>query len=283
MITPAQPAAAAVVQFHRTAGGHLAARLDGYCMMAVPDKAGFAVLGAYSIDRAPEAWTRGDFYILGKTVESEDAFIAHAHELAQDNIDRAALHRTEVTFLGDTPWGPAQVSTRYGEGVVFHSTAGHGGFDLDESARAMVDPRWGVTGRFFEEDADWAIVAVTFPDLFTIYERKCADRSLRNWHPDGYEAVTGIELKPGESWVKDETRFRTLHARDWIVISAVTSEHQPGFVECVATRGARRGNAPERRFLVPSDEYRPGPFGFVIDEARHAAYDGPSSFIGDRR
>ena len=37
----------------------------------------------------------------------------------------------------------------------------------------------------------------------------------------------------------------------------------------------------ERRFLVASNEYAGrGRFGFVIDLARHAEYDGPSSFIG---
>ena len=54
-------------------------------------------------------------------------------------------------------------------------------------------------------------------------------------------------------------------------------------METVATLGGRRGvGAEERRFLVPADEYRAGLFGFVIDEARHAVYDGPSSFIGWR-
>ncbi|MBM3551942.1 MAG: hypothetical protein FJX45_09280 [Alphaproteobacteria bacterium] len=36
----------------------------------------------------------------------------------------------------------------------------------------------------------------------------------------------------------------------------------------------------ERRFLVPEAEYDPGRHGFVIDPARHEAYDGPSSFAG---
>ena len=44
-----------------------------------------------------------------------------------------------------------------------------------------------------------------------------------------------------------------------------------------------RGLADERRFLVASAEYEIGPFGFVIDPLRHAAYDGPSDFIGWRR
>ena len=73
------------------------------------------------------------------------------------------------------------------------------------------------------------------------------------------------------------------HFLGWVVISAIYSDHHPGFTEVVATRGGRRDPAAEeRRFLVPAAEYRVGPFGFVIDEARHAVYDGPSSFIGWR-
>ena len=52
--------------------------------------------------------------------------------------------------------------------------------------------------------------------------------------------------------------------------------------ECVATLGGDRRAAEQRRDLVPSDEYRPGRFGFVIDDARHRLYDGPSNFVGWR-
>ncbi len=66
-----------------------------------------------------------------------------------------------------------------------------------------------------------------------------------------------------------------------MVISAIYSDHQPDFTEVIATRGGRRDpQAEERRFFVPSREYKVVRFGFVIDEARHAVYDGPSSFIG---
>jgi ParB family chromosome partitioning protein len=71
------------------------------------------------------------------------------------------------------------------------------------------------------------------------------------------------------------------HATDWIVVSAITSEQQNGFVECIATPGGKRDKAiEERRFLVPADEYDIGRFGFVIDPDCHAVYAGPSSFVG---
>ena len=65
------------------------------------------------------------------------------------------------------------------------------------------------------------------------------------------------------------------------MISAITSKHVVGFAEVIATPGGKRGvGTEERRFLVPSDEYRVGRFGFVIDPARHDVYGGESDFIG---
>lgn len=87
-------------------------------------------------------------------------------------------------------------------------------------------------------------------------------------------------LQEGESRKKDERAFLQKHAADWIVVSATTSEHQQGVVECIATPGGRRGpGTEERRFLVPSAEYDIGRFGFVIDPDRHPVYCGPSSFV----
>jgi hypothetical protein len=104
-------------------------------------------------------------------------------------------------------------------------------------------------------------VAITFPNLFTSYERRCAERTIRDSWPDAWEAIFGTMLQPGESREKDRRAFEQEHAGDWIVVAATASDQQPGFVEVVATPGGRRGaGTEERRFLVPSDEYRMGRF-----------------------
>src|SRR3546814_21104401 len=75
-----------------------------------------------------------------------------------------------------TPWGLAQSSEIYANGVVFHSTASHGGIKLDRARNMAMPGVLRVAGGWYEEDCEWAKVAIGFPDLFTDYER-CHARS----------------------------------------------------------------------------------------------------------
>lgn len=179
-----------------------------------------------------------------------------------------------------TPWGKADHEKIYAEGIVFYGTPSHGGFKLDRVRNAQMPSALRERGGWYEEDCAWAKVAYAFPDIFPKEERASAIQTLKAWYPDEWEALTGTILAPGESFLKDERCFLEEHARDWIVISAITSEQHPGMVECIATLGGTRNGNSERRFLVPDDEYRQrNPFGFVIDEAKHAPYAGQSSFV----
>jgi hypothetical protein len=45
----------------------------------------------------------------------------------------------------------AQVSRRYADGIILHSTAGHGGFHLDEIANPVVHPLYSNHGGFYED------------------------------------------------------------------------------------------------------------------------------------
>jgi len=270
--------------FHRTAEGVLAARVAEIAFLALHTEGERLRVGyASGLASVPERWTPRDFYGHGPIVEGEAGFRAYVEERAEHYRQLQALGRRDVRIRIETPWGPAQQSRVYVEGVIAHSTAGHGGFHLDAARNALVDRRWRHRDGWYEEDSEWAVVAATFPELFTTSERTSAEDTLRQSKPDAYEAIRDVILEPGQSRVKDERRFQRNHATDWIVVAAVTSNREPGFVECVATLGGDRGSRAERRYLVPSAEYEIGPFGFVIDSLRHTAYDGPSDFIGWRR
>ena len=67
-----------------------------------------------------------------------------------------------------TPWGQAQTQTDCGHGVIHVTTSSHGGFFVEESERHKLpiqETPYSHKG-FFEEDCDWAIVAVSIPEAF---------------------------------------------------------------------------------------------------------------------
>ena len=268
--------------FGRSADGLLVALVDDNAYAMMPARHGKHYLATgWRIARPMAEWTRSDFYGHGGDLADEAAFRSKVLEHAQHDKEKRALGRRGIPGGLHTPWGPSQGGTVYAEGVTSHSTAGHGGFMLSADRNRKVHPMLRAAGAWYEEDECWAIVAFTFPHLFTALERRYAERTIKDSWPDAWEAICGSILAPGDSRRKDQRAFESAHANDWIVVSAITSEQQNGFVECIATLGGKRGaGTEERRFLVPSDEYHIGRFGFVIDPHRHAVYAGPSSFIG---
>lgn len=271
------------VDFGRTSEGFPVARLGDLLLAMLPrGSGGWYLASASRLMRPLSELKREEFYGHDGDLVDEAAFQARVLETAEHRRELAALQRLQTRMVCSTPWGASQLASIYAEGIVAHMTAGHGGFRLSAERNAEVMPPLRIDSGWYEEDDAWAIVALTFPDLFTGYERKLADRTIRDKWPDEWEAIHGRPLQPGESTGKDRRDFERQHAGDWIVASAITSSYQPEMVEVVAVLGARQGkHVQERRFLVPTAEYQArGPFGFVIDEGRHAAYDGPSSFVG---
>jgi len=286
---PAEGSAAQADPFPKTEFG---SSDDGLVVACVADTA-FAMLPArdgrhylataWRIGRPMTEWRRSDFYGYSGELANEAAFRTRVLENAEHQRERKMLGRVEQYSRAHTPWGASQGATVYAEGVTAYSTAGHGGFKLSAERNRKVHPMLRAKGGWYEEDAAWAIVAITFPQLFTSFERRCAERTIKDSWPDAWETIFGTILQPGESHEKDRRAFVKAHALDWIVVSVITSKHVGGFVETVATPGGKRGpGTEERRFLVSVDEYDVGRFGFVIDEARHQVYGGPSDFIGWR-
>ncbi|MDI4655871.1 MULTISPECIES: DUF7007 domain-containing protein [Xanthobacter] len=270
------------VAFGHSADGFAVARVADTAFAMLPSRDGrFYLASGWRIGRPMEQWTRADFHSHSGELANEVAFRAKVMENAEHQREKRALRRCEIRATASTPWGRSQGATLYAEDVVFHSTAGHGGIHLSATRNRMVHPMLRAEGGWYEEDEAWAIVAITFPHLFTAFERRCAEQTVKDSWPEAWETIFGIILAPGESREKDRRSFEQQHAGDWIVVSAITSNREKGMVEVVATMGGRRGpGTEERRFLIPSSQYRSGPFGFVIDKNRHRIYSGPSSFLG---
>jgi hypothetical protein len=99
--------------------------------------------------------------------------------------------------MTSTPWGKADHKKVYARGITFYSTPGHGGFKLSATLNAQVpqtlkDTTWGGLGHkgWYEEDCDWAIVALVFPQVFTIEGQpdvksiELARNIFKTYHPE---------------------------------------------------------------------------------------------------
>jgi hypothetical protein len=258
--------------FARTTQGHLAAQVDDLAWLAIPVGDGLRMASAWHLRKPVADWTASDFSGADGFAQDEPAFRAHVEEIAQHKRELVNLPRPETGMRVSTSWGTSQQSYRYADGILCHSTASHGGFHLSDECNAQVHAMLRNDDGWYEEDAEWAKVAFTFPALFTAYERNHANQSLRNDYPDVWEHLHGVTLQPGESRTKDERQFHVNHNADWVVVSAITSRLHPRFVVCIAKLGGNRALKDVRQYLVPSGEYRAGRFGFVIDETRHAPF-----------
>jgi hypothetical protein len=259
-----------IAQFGHTGEGHLAAQVEDLAWLAVPVASGLKMLSGWRLTKPMAAWAADDFFGADGVFADEAAFRGHVEEIAQHRRELVHLPRPEIQMRVDTPWGASQQTYRYADGILCHAAASHGGFHLSMARNMLVHALFRNDGGWYEEDGEWAKVAFSFPELFTLREHRAADRSLRNDYPDAWERIHDVILAPGDSRVKDERQFRELHAHDWIVVAAIRSDRHPGFVECAAKLGGNRSLDEARLFLVPAQEYQAGRFGFVIDEARHA-------------
>jgi hypothetical protein len=183
-----------------------------------------------------------------------------------------------------TPWGAPQHITKLAEGIQSVSTASHGGIRLSNERNEQIPEYMRNADGWYEEDEQWAKVAVVFPDAFPSATVVDAYGTLKNWNPDAYEKFTGRTLQPGDSHIRDQQIFQREHANSLIVVSAYGSWASwvpKGFVGCHAYVGGRgeRGqtNGVGRAFLVPAAEYDVrAPHGFVIDPAKHQEVPFPT-------
>jgi len=111
-----------------------------------------------------------------------------------------------------TPWGVADDSERIAKGIMRYGTPGHGGYHLSPARQAEMPAALLIGGMpdiargWYEEDCDWARIALAFPQFFNGLACAAAWETLRDWAPDAYEAFTGRKLQPGESYMRDKRR-----------------------------------------------------------------------------
>ena len=84
-----------------------------------------------------------------------------------------------------TPWGQSDSVVEVGRGIRCVSTPSHGGYYVPDSLLSAIPAAWQARAaewsgspNWYEEDCEWASVAVTFPDLFPPEAQEAARRTI---------------------------------------------------------------------------------------------------------
>ncbi len=149
-----------------------------------------------------------DFDLVGPTVDGESAFRERVTALAINEHESLAQKPRDLAPGGSTPWGPAQQSKIFAAGVTYHETASHEGYQLDARRNTLVHAAYRNSDGWYEGDAEWAKVAVTFPALLPV-ELETADETLRENFSEAYEAVNRVEARSARPQAKRDTPPRT--------------------------------------------------------------------------
>ena len=89
-----------------------------------------------------------------------------------------------------TPWGLADNKEVIAEGIVNYTTPSHGGIKLSRERQDQMHSALRLADGWYEEDCDWARVAVNFPLYFQRplrdgkTEADAARATLRYWFPE---------------------------------------------------------------------------------------------------
>jgi len=171
-----------------------------------------------------------------------------------------------------TPWGISQSKESIIRGIIFYSTSSHGGFHVSKKLNQEIHPAWRNSSGWYEEDCEWAIVAISFPEVCSQKELTLAHKTAKNYFPHKYEEATGTLVMCNESSVLREELFHETFKNHYIVVSAISYDNN--FVKVSAAKGGRlpNGMLPEdmKTFLVPNEEYNSTKSGeFVINENKH--------------
>lgn len=106
----------------------------------------------------------------------------------------------------DTPWGNPDGIRAMGRGVLLVSTASHGGIfvpdDLLHAMPAALKCNFYGGGNWFEEDCEWALVCLAYPELFAAASWPCAAQTIQTYNYGGtyHSAAQWLASSAGDSF-----------------------------------------------------------------------------------
>lgn len=119
-----------------------------------------------------------------------------------------------------SPYGAIQTAKQIAPGLWSVSTASHGGIQVYPQRQGAMPEHLRLSRTWFEEDCEWALVALAFPNDFSPAQVADAILTVCNAYPEAYEAHVGVALVAGQSRARDQAMFKAAHVGDYVVRSA---------------------------------------------------------------
>ncbi len=98
-----------------------------------------------------------------------------------------------------TPWGKSQSKEIMCDGIVFYSTASHGGYKVNKALNQEIPEVFRCNDGWYEEDCAWSIVWVFLSSHFApgVFDPKTfiqANNTIRTWYPHEWQIYNGIPV-----------------------------------------------------------------------------------------
>ena len=108
----------------------------------------------------------------------------------------------------ETPWGPSQSQHEHAPGIVFHSTASHGGYHLSsERDKEFCEIKeFSSWTEWLEEDCDACLVYLRWPELATneqIHAAVTMARLVASWEAEGMARIASWDHPKWITFVND--------------------------------------------------------------------------------
>ena len=100
----------------------------------------------------------------------------------------------------ETPWGKPDTVREIAPGIIRYDTPSHGGYYVSPE-RLLTMPKplrefqpWAGPN-WYEEDCDWAIVALAFPQFFQEKDVAIALATIKSYKPELYQQLTAMRAE----------------------------------------------------------------------------------------
>jgi hypothetical protein len=166
-----------------------------------------------------------------------------------------------------SPWGKVQDAWVKGEGIVSVSCAGHGGVKVSAKQNKRIPESVRKADGWYEEDVEWAIVALCFPEAYPDPEhQKQAKCTVADYYPEALEQLTGEKPTLANSRKLREEEFKKTTNDKFVVKTAwgLLPGIPAGKVKTLAVR--KSDNLSQYYLVDTEDYYRQSVFGYVITE-----------------